>query len=160
MYVSTAFRRKLPPNIIGWRSHHDWRNVDRLHSGTPEFKDAAEKYEGGGLPFHLLYAMQASVNWMLEIGPDTIERRVLDLAGSLRSMLRGLGATVEDSTSQIVIAGFPARQEFDASRVAKALREEHRVVIAARHGRLRISPHFYNDEGDLQRLESALKNYL
>src|SRR5579872_12431 len=54
MYVSPAFRKKLPPNVIGWRSHHDWRNVDRLHSGTPEFKDAAEKYEGGGLPFHLL----------------------------------------------------------------------------------------------------------
>ena len=94
MYVSPAFRKKLPPNIIGWRSHHDWRNVDRLHSGTPEFKDAAEKYEGGGLPFHLLYAMEASVDWMLEIGPEAIERRVMELANSTRSILRGLGAEV------------------------------------------------------------------
>jgi selenocysteine lyase/cysteine desulfurase len=31
------------------------------------------------------------------------------------------------------------------------------VVVAARHGRLRVSPHFYNDEGDLRRLETALK---
>jgi len=72
-------------------------------------------------------------------------------------MLRSNAAMVEDTGSQIVIAGFPG---MDASRVAKALREEHRVVIAARHGRLRISPHFYNDEGDLQRLESALKQLL
>jgi cysteine desulfurase / selenocysteine lyase len=157
LYVSPAFRKKLPPNIIGWRSHRDWRNVDRLHSGTPEFKDAAEKYEGGGLPFHLLYSMAASVDWMLEIGPETIERRVLELAGCVRSMLRSAGATVEDSGSQVVIAGFPG---MDASRTAKALREEHHVVIAARHGRLRVSPHFYNDEGDIQRLESALKHYL
>jgi len=107
MYVSPAFRKQLPPNIIGWRSHHDWRNVDRLHSGTPEFKDAAEKYEGGGLPFHLLYAMEASVNWMLEIGPEAIEKRVMELAGSARSMLRSVGAQVEDSGTQIVIAGFP-----------------------------------------------------
>src|SRR6185369_12227988 len=153
MYVSPAFRKKLPPNIIGWRSHHDWRNVDRLHTGTPEFKDAAEKYEGGGLPFHLLYAMEASVDWMLEIGPDAIERRVLGLAGSTRSMLLGLGAQVEDTASQIVIAGFP---KLDASAAAHALREQ-KVVVAARHGRLRISPHFYNDEGDLERLEDALK---
>ncbi|HEY2842557.1 MAG TPA: aminotransferase class V-fold PLP-dependent enzyme [Bryobacteraceae bacterium] len=157
MYVSPAFRKKLPPNIVGWRSHRDWRNVDRLHSGTPEFKDAAEKYEGGGLPFHLIYAMEASVNWMLEIGPATIEQRVLELAASMRSMLRGMGASVEDTGSQVVIAGFPG---MDASRVAKALREEHRVVLAARHGRLRVSPHFYNDEGDLGRLESALQHYL
>ncbi|MCU1337248.1 MAG: aminotransferase class [Bryobacterales bacterium] len=163
LYVSPAFRKKLPPNIIGWRSHHDWRNVDRLHHGTPEFKDSAEKYEGGGLPFHLLYAMEASVDWMLEIGPEAIERRVLDMANSARSILRGLGAELDEAdqnrASQIVIAGFPAVTAFDASRTARALREEN-VVIAARHGRLRISPHFYNDEDDLKRLESALKKFL
>jgi cysteine desulfurase/selenocysteine lyase len=156
MYVSPAFRKKLPPNIIGWRSHCDWRNVDRLHSGTPEFKDAAEKYEGGGLPFHLLYAMDASVHWMLEIGPDAIERRVMGLADSARSMLRRLGGEIADTGSQVVIARFP---DIDASAAARALREQ-KVVIAARHGRLRISPHFYNDEGDLKRLETALKNLL
>jgi selenocysteine lyase/cysteine desulfurase len=159
LYVSPAFRKRLPPNIIGWRSHHDWRNVDRLHSGTPEFKDAAEKYEGGGLPFHLLYAMEASVDWMLEIGPDAIEQRVMELASSARSMLRDLGAEVHDTGSQIVIAGFPALKTFDASATARTLREQ-KVVVAARHGRLRVSPHFYNDDGDLKRLETALKNLL
>jgi selenocysteine lyase/cysteine desulfurase len=156
MYVSPAFRKKLPPNIIGWRSHHDWRNVDRLHSGTPQFKDAAEKYEGGGLPFHLLYAMEASVEWMLEIGPEAIEKRVMGLADSARRVLRGLGAQVVDTGSQIVIAGFSG---MDASAVARALHQQ-KVVIAARHGRLRISPHFYNDDQDLMRLEKALKNLL
>ena len=159
MYVSPEFRKNLPPNIVGWRSHRDWRNVDRLHTGTPEFKDAAEKYEGGGLPFHLLYAMEASVNWMLEIGPHAIEKRVLELAAATRAILRGLGAAIEDTGSQIVIAGFPALERFDASRTARALREQN-VVIAARHGRLRISPHFYNSEEDLQRLESAVKPLL
>jgi len=156
LYVSPTFRKKLQPNIVGWRSHHDWRNVDRLHSGTPEFKDAAEKYEGGGLPFHLLYAMEASVDWMLEIGTERIERRVLALANTARSMLRGLDAQVEDTGSQIVIAGFPGN---DASLIARTLREQ-KVVVAARHGRLRVSPHFYNDDEDLTRLESALKKLL
>jgi selenocysteine lyase/cysteine desulfurase len=156
MYVSPAFRKKLPPNIIGWRSHHDWRNVDRLHSGTPVFKDAAEKYEGGGLPFHLLYAMDSSVTWLLEMGQEVIERRVMDLANSTRSMLRGLGAEVQETGSQIVVAGLPGK---DASETARSLREQ-RVVVAARHGRLRISPHFYNDDEDLKRLESALRSLL
>jgi selenocysteine lyase/cysteine desulfurase len=88
MYVSPEFRRRLPPTVVGWRSHRDWRNVDHLHHGTPEFKDAAEKYEGGGLPFTLLYAMEAVVEWMLEIGPEAIERRVLALADATRAMLR------------------------------------------------------------------------
>ena len=80
----------------------------------------------------------------------------MELANSARSILRGLGAQVEDTGSQIVIAGFPGA---DASAMARALREQ-KVVIAARHGRLRISPHFYNDEGDLKRLEKALEQLL
>ena len=63
---------------------------------------------------------------------------------------------MEDTGSQIVIAGFPG---IDASATARALREQN-VVVAARHGRLRISPHFYNDDEDLKRLESALKKLL
>jgi selenocysteine lyase/cysteine desulfurase len=156
MYVSPALRDRLRPSVIGWRSHRDWRNVDRLHHGAPEFVDSAEKYEGGGLAFPLLYAMEASVAWMLEIGPDAIERRVLDLAGAARLMLRGLGAAVEETGSQIVSALFPGA---DASRIAGELRARD-VVVSARHGRLRVSPHFYNDEEDIRRLEGALRELL
>ena len=80
MYVAPELRAKLRPMAIGWRSHHDWKNVDNLHHGSPVFKESAEKYEGGGLGFGLLHAMVASAEWMLEIGPDVIERRVLSLA--------------------------------------------------------------------------------
>ena len=97
MYVSPEFRRKLPPNIIGWRSHHDWRNVDRLHSGTPNSRTRPRSTRAAVLPFHLLYAMEASVNWMLEIGPHAIEQRVMELASSARSMLVGLGGEAADS---------------------------------------------------------------
>jgi selenocysteine lyase/cysteine desulfurase len=153
VYVSPGMRRRLPPNIIGWRSHRDWRNVSNLHHGTPTFKDSAEKYEGGGLPFWLLYPMEASVNMILEIGPEVIERRVLDLAASIRSVLTELGAAVTDTGSQIVIARFP---DNDAGEIVRALRERN-VTAAARHGRLRLSPHFYNNEDDLARLASALR---
>jgi len=156
LYVSPAMRARLPANVVGWRSHHDWRNVDRLHHGIPKFAESAEKYEGGGLPFHLLYAMQASVDWILEIGTDTIEARVLELAGAARAMLEDLGATVTETGSQIVCAEWPGR---DASQLARALRESQ-VIVAARHGRLRVSPHFYNDEEDIERLEASLRRML
>ena len=153
MYVSPSMRRRLPPNIIGWRSHRDWRNVDNLHHGSPEFKDAAEKYEGGGLPFSLLYPLEASVSMILEIGPEAIERRVLDLAASIRSLLTGMGADAPDTGSQIVIAGFPGR---DVAEIVRGLRA-HNVLAAARHGRLRLSPHFYNNDDDIARLSAALR---
>ncbi len=153
MYVAPRLRAKLPPNAVGWRSHRTWRDVDDLHHGKPVLMDAAEKYEGGGLPFPLLYAMEASVNLMFEIGPEAIERRVLGLAASARARLRRLGAQAAENGSQIVAAKLPG---VDPSRLARELKAR-RVLVAARHGFLRVSPHFYNHEGDLDRLEEELR---
>jgi selenocysteine lyase/cysteine desulfurase len=151
-YVAPEVRPWLPANVIGWRSHHAWRQVDNLHHGKPEFCPAAEKYEGGGLPFTLLYAMEASIAMMLEIGPEAIERRVLGLAGDVRSILREAGATVQDGATPVVAGRFDG---IDVSALARSLRER-RVVVSARHGHLRVSPHFYNNEDDLERFRDQL----
>ena len=152
-YISPAMRARLRPNVIGWRSHHDWRNVDNLHHGSPEFSSTAEKYEGGGLPSALLYAMQASVEMLSSIGMDVVEERVLQLAALVRDQLRELGASVEESNSQIVAARFTGG---DVSAMARALKEK-RVLVAARHGYLRVSPHFYNNEEDVEVLVREIR---
>lgn len=154
MYVRPEFRERLRPNVLGWRSHRDWRNVDNLHHGAPELPAGAEKYEGGSVPFPLLYAMEASIDLVLELGADVIERRVLGLAAKTREILHELGASLEPYASPIVAARFEKR---DVSALARALKEK-RVLVAARRGHLRVSPHFYNNEQDLEVLTSALRD--
>ncbi len=153
MYVHPDLRRRLRPNVLGWRSHRDWRNVDNLHHGVPELADGAEKYEGGMVNFALLYAMEASLDLVLEIGPEAVEQRVLALAEKTREILRARGGRVDLCGSPIVAARFENR---DVSALATALKEEHRVLVAARRGNLRVSPHFYNNEQDLEKLSEAL----
>jgi selenocysteine lyase/cysteine desulfurase len=155
-YISPQLRERLQPNVIGWRSHRDWRNVDNLHHGAPELPSSAEKYEGGSVSFALLYAMEASLDLILEIGPETIEQRVLELAGKARSVLCNLGASVAESDSPIVAAKF---ERHDVSALARSLKEQ-RVLVAARRGHLRVSPHLYNNEQDLEIFERALRALL
>jgi cysteine desulfurase/selenocysteine lyase len=155
-YIRPEVREWLAPNAVGWRSHHDWRNVDNLHHGAPELTTTAEKYEGGAVSSALLCALEASVDLMLEIGPEQIEARVLDLAQKTRALLRHHGAAVEEFGSPIVAARFEGR---DVSALARALKEQ-RVLVAARRGYLRVSPHFYNNEQDLETLERALERLL
>ena len=50
-------------------------------------------------------------------------------------------------------------EEKDAGVLAHELKSR-KVLVAARHGNLRVSPHFYNDETDLERFEVALKQVL
>jgi cysteine desulfurase / selenocysteine lyase len=155
-YIAPQLRERLQPNVVGWRSHRDWRNVDNLHHGVPELLSSAEKYEGGSVSFALLYAMEASLDLILGIGPDVVEQRVLDLAAKTRVMLRALGATVADSASPIVAARF---EQQDVSALARVLKEQ-RVLVAARRGHLRVSPHLYNNELDLEIFERALRALL
>ena len=155
-YIRPELRQWLPPNAVGWRSHRDWRNVDNLHHGAPELTESAERYEGGAVSSALLYALEASADLMLEIGPEHIEQRVLELAQKTRAILRKHGATVEDYCSHILAARFEGQ---DVSKLARALKEQ-RVLVAARRGHLRVSPHFYNNEQDLETLDAALRRLL
>lgn len=156
VYVRPELRAKLAPNTVGWRSHFDWRNVNQLHHGKPEFVDDAEKYEGGMLSFPLLYAMEASVEMMLEIGPTAIEQRVLSLADQCRERLRSLGAEICSENSAIVTARLEGQ---DVSALALALKRRG-IQVSARHGNLRVSIHFYNNEADLERFESELNDLI
>lgn len=158
LYLDPALREHLRPNVIGWRSHRGWREHENLHHGAPEFGTKAEKYEGGMLAFGPIYGMGASVEMMLEIGPPVIEQRVMHLAALTRDVLRRAGGSLAADRdahydSPVVTARFEGK---DASQLARTL-ETRKVLVAARHGNLRVSPHFYNDESDLERFETALQ---
>jgi selenocysteine lyase/cysteine desulfurase len=152
-YVSPELRRTLRPSTMGWRSDKGWRLVDDLQHGAPQLPEGAEKYEAGMLNFPSIYGAAESVRLMLELGPENIERRVLELAGLAAAILRESGATIVNEHTNIVAAHWPDR---DASALAKKLQEQ-RIIVAARHGNLRVSPHFYNNEADLELLRRALK---
>ncbi len=145
--VHPRLRAEVKPLSIGWRSHRDWRNVNNLWHGAPELKDSAEKYEGGMLPSALLYGLEASVDLMLELTPAAIERRVLELAAQARALFP---RALPYGDSPIIAAAVE-----DAPALAARLKEK-RILVSARHGLLRVSTHFYNNESDLARLKDAL----
>jgi len=152
VYVDEGLRRELTPTVVGWRSDAGWRRVGSLNHGEPVFADAAEKFEGGMIPFPSLYGMGAVLDLLLETGLDAIEARVLDLAVKTRAMLAGLGAEVNTDASQIVTARLLGQE---AANVAARLKADG-IFVSARHGRLRVSPHFYNNEADIETLSAAL----
>jgi selenocysteine lyase/cysteine desulfurase len=160
MYVAPALRERLEPQVVGWRSHRAWREVASLHHGAPEFAREAEKYEGGMLASALLYAMEASVGMILELGPAAIEQRAMQLAGFARDRLRQLGARLlSDESPHFDSPIVAARFSKPAAFLAQQLKARN-VLVSARHDNLRVSTHFYNNEADIERLAGELKTLL
>lgn len=161
LYVRPAVREWLRPNVIGWRSDQSWRSVEALHGGAPRFKASAEKYEGGMLAFPSLIGMQSSLSLLEEIGRERIESRVLQLADYVRDRFLSMGAEEframpNSLRTQICLLKIPG---VDSSALAQGLGEQ-RVHISARREYLRISPHFYNDEDDINALADAVRSHL
>ncbi len=153
-------RQWLAPSIYSWRSHHDWRNVDQLHHGAPELPEAAMRYEGGVLNFSGIYALEAVLDLIESAGAEAIEKRVLELAAKTRDVLRSHGGVLfadrhPHYDSPIVTAQFPG---LDMSKLAVELKRR-RIVVAARQGKLRVSPDFFNNEDDLGQLDEALRDF-
>ena len=149
VYIAPELRAVLPPTVIGWRTDKGWRTPNALNHGRPVLSDEAQGYEGGMIDFAALYAMGAVIEMMLALGPAAIERRVLELADTVRSGLRSLGAEVNTDRTPIVTARLEGQ---DSAEIAGALKQE-RIIVSARQGRLRISPHFYNNSDDLDLLQ-------
>jgi selenocysteine lyase/cysteine desulfurase len=90
---------------------------------------------------------------MLEAGPDRIQQRVLSLAEMTADVLEELGASIAHRDTNIISARWES--EGAAGRIRDGL-EQRRIVVSARRGALRVSPHFYNDESDVAKLRAAV----
>jgi selenocysteine lyase/cysteine desulfurase len=88
VHVAPKMRKCVPPTVVGWRSDRNCRDVQHLHHGAPRFAESAERYEGGMPPLPSIYAMGAVIDTLLELGPNNVEERVLELATKTRPMLQ------------------------------------------------------------------------
>jgi len=105
-----------------------------------------------------LQGLGASIGLFHEIGIKLASDRIMDRAERAREAALAAGWSVHGSTrdadrSAIVVL---ERKNVDPSAAARELRREG-IVVSCRRGRLRVSPHFYNNEDDFRRLRSGLE---
>jgi len=154
LYVSDRVLERLRPTRSGWRSMRDQLGWTDLRV---EFAEGAKRFESGTLNAYGITALGAALEILLEAGMDEVERRVLSLTERAAAGLAGLGWQVISSrakgeTSGIVTAVHPER---DVEEVVRELARRG-VVVAARAGRFRVSPHFYNTEEEVDRMLDEL----
>lgn len=155
LYCRRALIEKLIPTRVGW-----WSVVDRddyFRYDSP-LRDDARRFEEGSLNFLGIHGLGASLELLLEIGIPRIEERVLSLTDYLIAGLqrRGYNITTPIASPQersgIVCFNHPHHALDDLEqRLRKA-----RVIISKRSQVIRVSPHFYNDETDIDQLLNAL----
>lgn len=157
LYVRRDWIERLRPLGVGWHSV-----VGSYNAATIDFtlKPTAERWEGGSFNMPGLQAFGASLGLLLEIGTEEVSRRILDRAEAVREAAAAAGWEICGSShpadrSGIVVVDRPG---VDLDATVRGLRARG-VAVAARRGRLRISPHVYNNHDDLERLREGLLHH-
>jgi cysteine desulfurase/selenocysteine lyase len=154
-YVAAEHREELEVVESGWT------NIDRkgkfIGCSTDLLPDA-RRFEAGSLNTNGIYGLHAAIELLLEFGIGEISAEVLRLSKRLGEELRSIGFTVEETASGIV-GGTPPNVETGILRLHRLLDEE-KIITAPREGLLRFSPHFYNDDGEIDHVIEVLRRII
>ncbi|MCD6369405.1 MAG: aminotransferase class V-fold PLP-dependent enzyme [Thermoproteales archaeon] len=154
--------RDSPPE--GWEKY--WLKIDKETWKLSSPCSKASKLEWGGTPpIAPISAFAESVRLLNEIGIEKIHCHNLKLKEKLVEELVEHGATIvsytEDKDSWSSITTFRFHRDFEKDLIiARKLREKG-IVVSVRGcsniGGIRVSPHFYNTEEDIENLVEGLR---
>ena len=155
LYLSDRARERVEPTLVGWISVLDpWDFNDY----EQEYKPNALAWETGTGPSSLFYGLEQSLMLINGIGPKGIETYLEGLTDFLCEIIPSdkyeiVSSRATGEKSQIVC--IKSRNGLSSSEIFKHL-ENNGIVVSARGDRLRISPHFFNNRKDMERLVESL----
>jgi kynureninase len=152
VYLRRDVAPTMHPTITGWFSQRDFFAFD---NSAVDWPDNAQRLALGTPSPAAVFAAAAGLEIITEVGVDRIRARTLELTAYTIARTEAEGYRVRTPHE-------PARRgalvAFEVPESKKVLEEllDAGVIVDERHGALRICPHFYTSEDDLDALFEAL----
>lgn len=155
VYLSRRLLDETRARAIGWLSVEEPYEMRNREFNVRD--DAATRTEWGCPHFAGIFALGASVDYLMNLGVEKIEERVLALNRHLTERLASEGwrvlSPLSDENSRsgetLVAAERPKRTVAHLAR--------HNIAVTEKPEGIRISTHFFNNEADIERLIVALR---
>lgn len=155
LYLSDRARERVEPTLVGWISVEDgWNFEDR----EQPFKSNALAWESGTGAAALFYGLEQSAKLLYETGADKIENYLEDLTDYLCELLAGKDYEIVSSRAKgekSPIVCIKNNNGQTSGEIAKRLETEN-IIVSPRGDRVRIAPHFFNNQEDIERFAANL----
>jgi selenocysteine lyase/cysteine desulfurase len=160
-YIRREHLDRLRPLGVGWHSvvhAHDFSHIELV------LKPTAARYEGGSQNMVGMIGLGASLKLLEQTGIESVAASILEITDFACESLEAIGAEIvshrqlessgHDPRSGIVTFDLPGKDPMAVRQ--KCL--DGGIALACRAGRLRLSPHAYNNEEEVGRLISVLRS--
>jgi selenocysteine lyase/cysteine desulfurase len=156
-YISKRVLGDIHPAVVGWDSV-----INSADYGNYDFtlKPDARQFEEGSCNTLGIYAFGAALALLEEEGVEHIEKRVLHLGDCILEYLRHGKFKILSSTEPGERSGSVCfAEKMDYKKLASYL-SEHKVIVSVRDNFVRLSPHFYNTEEEIDSFFALLDEFL
>jgi selenocysteine lyase/cysteine desulfurase len=162
LYVRKEFIEKFEPPFIGWASVKPeiFETIDAWEIRHLHLSETASRFEVGTPSRVSVCGAAAALKLLLNVGIENIEKRILKLTDHLIERLIEKGLKFQTPLEPECRSGIVNFLTDNPQERTSKLAEKGIIVSARSHG-IRVSPHFYNTEEEIDKLvEEATKQNL
>jgi selenocysteine lyase/cysteine desulfurase len=151
----------IRPGPFYWLAMMGSDNFSALNLAAPKPAANAKRWDAPESASYFnfnLVAMDTSVDFVLRMGPDLVSahnRKLIELMFERLPKDRFVPASPLDPARRGAYGCFAARSPEKTAEFYHRLRKEN-VIVSLREGNIRVSPHLYNTERDIDRLISVV----
>jgi selenocysteine lyase/cysteine desulfurase len=160
LYVAPRWREQGVPIEESWMTRSGAEDFARLVDYSDAYRSGARRFDMGEFSQFVLAPMATSaLTQILEWGVDSVQASLSRLTALLSREAGALGYLVSDDRDRVghmlgiqLRGGLPSGL---AGRFASA-----RVFVSVRGDAIRVAPHLYNDDADIERFLEVLRQAL
>jgi cysteine desulfurase / selenocysteine lyase len=157
VYVREELTRELDPAVVGWLAMKSSEDFTRMVDYDFKYYDDARRFQINTLPAQDFAGLNASLEMLLELGPESVERHIEAIVSGAVKWAEANGDKVRLVTpaDPAKRAGVLAIAPKDPGAASAAL-EEAKIFHSLREGAIRLSPHCFNTREEMGRALEVL----
>ena len=154
LYVRPDLGARLQPRLTGWMAHH------APFAFEPEMQfteNIAFKFLNGTPHLPALYAVKAGYEIIRAIGVEKIRRRSIELTERIIQRAHESGFKINSPLNPERRGGTVVIQMENSQQISKELLKRDFLIDWRPNAGIRISPHFYNTEDEVDAIMEEIK---
>jgi cysteine desulfurase/selenocysteine lyase len=156
--VKDELINKLEPPFVGWASVNQeiFETADFYDIWNLKLSKTASRFEVGSPSTMSFVGAAEAMKMLLDVGTERIKTRIMKLTDRVIDSAKDLGLklqTPEEKSCRSGIVNFKVRKPL---KLVERLRKK-KIVVSARAQGIRVSPHYYNTEEEIDKLMEEVK---
>ena len=158
LYVREELIQKFEPPFAGWASvkQEIFNTTDFWDIWKLELSETATRFEVGSPSYISLVGAREALKLLLRVGIPNIERRILGLTDRLIDSIRDMNLDLQTPEEKACRSGIVNFRVENPRQVAEELGRKG-IIVSARSNGIRVSPHFYNTEEEIDALTDEIR---